>query len=240
MMNMMREHVPDFTRIHYIIDNGGLAPNVVPSIASVLYYFRNPKAEVVLETLNRAIEAAKGAAMGTGTTMDYEIMNGNYEKLKNTTLAKVMNRNLQTVGGIRLDEREKAFIAEMMRNSGLEVDFSNFEQVDKEIYDGFSGGSTDVGNVSQMAPIASLDYACNIKGSALHTWQLSSIGGTTVGTKALINVAKVFYLTALDLYNSPETLKAAWDEYYSYRGHDFKFVPLMGDRKPPLDYCVKK
>jgi len=240
MMNLMREHVLDYTRIHYIIDNGGQAPNVVPNTASVLYYIRHPKAEVVLETLNRAIEAAKGAAIGTGTTMDYEIMNGNYEKLKNNTLATVMNKNLQIVGGIKLDDREKAFITEMMRNSGLEPDYSNFEQVDKEIYDGFSGGSTDVGNVSQVSPIASLDYACNIKGGALHSWQLTSVGGTTIGTKALINVAKVFYLTALDLYNNPATLKAAWDEYYSYRGHDFKFVPLMGERKPPLDYCVKK
>lgn len=240
MMNMMREHLQDFTRIHYVIDNGGLAPNVVPATASVLYYIRHPKAEVVLETLERAVAAANGAAMGTGTTMTYEVMNGNYERLKNNTMANVMLKNLIKVGGLRFDDREKAFLEEIMRNSNLEPDLSNFENVVTEIYDGFSGASSDVGNVSQMGPIASMDYASLVKGVALHTWQLTAIGGTTIGTKILINVAKVFYLTALDIYTSPETVKAAWDEYYSYRGHDFKFVPLMGDRKPPLDYNVKK
>lgn len=240
MMNLMREHVQDFTRIHYIIDNGGLAPNVVPQTASVIYYIRHPKAENVLETLNRAVEAAKGAAMGTGTTMEYEIVNGNYERLKNNTMASVMLKNLKKVGGIRLDEREKVFVEEILRNSGLPVDISNYEKVSPEINDGFSGASSDVGNVSQLAPIASMETAISPKGVALHTWQLTSVDGTTIGTKTLITTAKVFYLTALDLFSSPETIKAAWEEYYSYRGHDFKFIPLMGDRKPPLDYNVKK
>jgi amidohydrolase len=237
MMNMMREHVPDFTRIHYIIDDGGQAPNVVPATASALYYIRAPKAATVLEVLSRAIDAAKGAALGTRTTMSYEIMNGNYESLKNDVLSGIMLGSLKKVGGVNLDEREKEFCAEIMENSGADVDLSNFESFDNDLCRDFDGGSSDVGNVSQMCPLASLNVASCVKNSGLHTWQLASIAGSTVGTKILLNVAKVFYLTALELYTNPAAVKAAKDEYYSVQGHDFQFVPLMGDRQPPFDYC---
>lgn len=237
MMNLMREHVPTDCRIHYIIDNGGQAPNVVPEHASCLYYIRHPKAEVVLEILERAKKAAEGAALGTGTKMSYEIMNGNYERLTNSVLSEIMLRSLITVGGVKLDEREKAFCNEVMRNSGLPENCSNFEKVTTTIYKGYSGGSSDVGNVSQMAPLANFAIATEPEKASLHTWQQTAIGGTTIGTKSLLTVAKTEYLAALELFTHPEYIKAAWDEYYTQRGHDFKFVPLMGDRKPPLDYC---
>ena len=240
MMNLMREHVPTDARIHYIIDNGGMAPNVVPAEASCLYYIRHPKAETVLQILERAKKAAEGAALGTGTTMSYEVMNGNYERLTNEVLSEVMLRSLKSVGGVRLDAREKAFCAEVMRNSDLSEDCSNFEIVRQEIHRGFSGGSSDVGNVSQIGPLVNFAIATGPAACSLHSWQQTAIGGTTVGTKSLITVAKVEYLAALELFTHPETVKAAWDEYYSKRGHDFKFVPLMGNRKPPLDYCKGK
>ena len=240
MMNMMREHVPMEARIHYIISNGGQAPNVVPATAQVVYYIRHPKAEVVLDIFHRALQAAEGAAMGTGTKMTYEIVNGNYEKLGNSVIAEVMNNSLQMVGGVVLDEREKAYCAEIMRNSGWEVDLSNFEEYDKVVENGFSGGSSDVGNVSQMAPLASMRICTCVKHAGLHSWQQCTIGGTTIGTKALINVGKIFYLSAIQLMQDPKTIQAAWDEYYAARGHEFKFVPLMGDREPPFDYCKGK
>ena len=240
MMNMMREHVPMEARIHYIISNGGQAPNVVPATAQVIYYIRHPKAEVVMDIFHRALQAAEGAAMGTGTKMTYEIVNGNYEKLGNSVIADVMNNSLQMVGGVMLDEREKAYCAEIMRNSGWEVDLSNFEAYNHVVRNGFSGGSSDVGNVSQMAPLASMTVCTCVKHAGLHSWQQCTIGGTTIGTKALINVGKIFYLSAIQLMQSPKTLEAAWEEYYAARGHDFKFVPLMGDREPPFDYCKGK
>lgn len=240
MMNMMREHIPTDARIHYIIDNGGMAPNVVPDEASCLYYIRHPRAEVVLEILERAKKAAEGAALGTGTGMSYEVMNGNYERLSNEVLSQVILSSLKASGGVVLDEREMAYCREVMRNSGLPEDCSNLERVVPEIDRGFSGGSSDVGNVSQMGPLAGFDVATGPAAISLHSWQQTAIGGTTVGTKALLTVARTEYLAALELYSHPEKVKAAWDEYYAQRGHDFKFVPLMGERKPPLDYCKGK
>ena len=238
MMNMMREHLPAGTIFHYVITHGGDAPNIVPEFAQVYYYFRHPSGTELLEIIPRAVKAAEGAALGTGTTMEYEIVNGNYERLINKTLASMMLDNLKKVGGLDLDDREKAFVREVLDNS-------NSEDKEKELQGllsvrqdfgpaGSSGGSSDVGNVSQVVPVARLRVATTTSG--IHTWQQTAIGGTTIGTKSILNVAKIFYLTAVELYTDPAKVKAVREEFVSAKGTDPKFVPLMGDREPPLDY----
>ena len=91
-----------------------------------------------------------------------------------------------------------------------------------------------MGNVSQVAPVARLRVATTTSG--IHTWQQTAIGGTTIGTKSVLNVARVFYLTAVELYMSPAKVKAIRDEFESVQGPAPQFVPLMGDRRPPLDF----
>lgn len=239
MMNMMREHVSPDSRIHYIISDGGKAPNVVPDRAQVIYYIRHQKMAEVFPILERAIKAAEGAAMGTGTTMEYEVINGSYERLKNRHLCQMVLDNLKKVGGVKLDERERAFMVEMRRNSGVEnpEDLSAMENVVPELIPPKKGGgSSDVGNVSQIVPTSSLSVA-TAPCSGIHTWQQTATGGSTVGTKSLMVTAKTFYLTALDLYTNPAAVQAAWDEYYSVQGRDFKYKSPVGNRKPPLDYC---
>lgn len=242
MMNMMREHVPADSRIHYIITDGGAAPNVVPEHAEVLYYFRHKNRKVVLDILDRALKAAEGAAMGTGTTMKYEIMNGNYELLTNRHLSQIMYDNMVTVGGLELDERETAFALELMKNSGVtdtESALRTIREVEPFGPDFVGGGSTDVGNVSWIVPTASIDVATFIPGcGGLHSWQATATGGTTIGTKGLLNTSRIYYLTAYDLFLHPELLKDIKDEFESKRESGFKFVPLMGERKPPLDYNI--
>ena len=238
MMNMMREHLPSGTLLHYVITHGGDAPNVVPEFAQVYYYFRHPKGTELLEIIPRAVKAAEGAAMGTGTTMEYEIVNGNYERLINVTLATLMLDNLKKVGGLDLDSREQAFIREILSNSDSQDREKGLERmltVRQEFGPaGSSGGSSDVGNVSQVVPVARLRVSTTTAG--IHTWQQTAIGGTTIGTKAILNVAKVFCLTAVDLFTDPAKVKAIRDEFESVQGPAPAFVPLMGDRKPPLDY----
>ena len=240
MMNMMREHLPSGTLLHYVITHGGDAPNVVPEFAQVYYYFRHPKGTELLEIIPRAVKAAEGAALGTGTTMEYEIVNGNYERLINVTLATLMLDNLKKVGGLDLDAREQAFIREILSNSDSQDREKGLERmltVRQEFGPaGSSGGSSDVGNVSQVVPVARLRVATTTAG--IHTWQQTAIGGTTIGTKAILNVAKVFYLTAVDLFTDPAKVKAIRDEFESVKGPAPVFVPLMGDRKPPLDYKI--
>lgn len=240
MMNMMREHVPDGTRIHYVITDGGKAPNVVPDRAEVLYYLRNRSRAVVQDLKERAIKAAEGAAMGTGTTVEFEAVSGNFERLYNESLAQVLQRNLETVGGVEYDARERAFAEDMLKASGI-TDMSVLEKPTMVLplgadYPTLKGVSSDVGNVTWVAPTASFRAATFVPAGLGHCWQFTSSGGTTIGTKGVMNVAKVMFFTAYDLYNSPETVAKVKAEFDERRGNDFVFVPLIGDRKPPLDY----
>lgn len=240
MMNMMREHVPDGTRIHYVITDGGKAPNVVPDRAEVLYYLRNRSRAVVQDLKERAIKAAEGAAMGTGTTVEFEAVSGNFERLYNESLAQVLQSNLEAVGGIEYDARERAFAEDMLKASGI-TDMSVLEKPTMVLplgadYPTLKGVSSDVGNVTWVAPTASFRAATFVPAGLGHCWQFTSSGGTTIGTKGVMNVAKVMFFTAYDLYNSPETVAKVKAEFDERRGNDFVFVPLIGDRKPPLDY----
>lgn len=240
MMNLMREHVPDGTRIHYAITDGGKAPNVVPERAQVLYYLRNKSRAVVQDLKERALKAAEGAALGTGTTMEFEAVSGNFERLYNETLAQLLQANLEAVGGVEYDEREKAFAEEMLKASGI-TDLAVLDKPQMVLplgadYPTLRGVSSDVGNVTWVAPTASFRAATFVPAGLGHCWQFTSSGGTTIGTKGIMNVAKVMFLTAYDLYTSPQKVAEIKEEFYSKRGENFIFEPLIGDRKPPLDY----
>ncbi|MFV0275576.1 MAG: amidohydrolase, partial [Parahaliea sp.] len=109
MVNMMREHLPQEARIHYVITSGGSAPNVVPDFAEVFYYVRHPQAGELKDIWTRVMAAAEGAAQGTGTRMEAEVIHGNHSMLPNEALAGALHRRLQQVGGVSYDTRERAF-----------------------------------------------------------------------------------------------------------------------------------
>ena len=113
MVNMMREHVPQESRIHYVITKGGLAPNVVPDDAEVYYYVRHPRMDVVDELFQRVVKIAEGAALGTETDMTYEVMHGNYSLMPNDTIQKIVHRNLEKLGGIKYSDDEKEYAEEI-------------------------------------------------------------------------------------------------------------------------------
>ena len=236
MMNMMREHVPQTSRIHYVITDGGQAPNVVPDRASVKYFFRSPSRDVVQDILSRALEAAEGAAMGTGTTMDYELVSGNYERLPNDAMADLVGRSLNQVGGIHLDEREMAFAHAMVAESGADAALiDKLAVVGPPAEEGYEAYvSSDVGNVTWAVPTGSFRYACFVPGGVGHSWQQVSSGGTTIGTKGAIGAAKVLYLSAVELMTDAKLLASVRTEFLERRGPDFVFEPMMGNRRPPF------
>ena len=114
MVNMLREHVPQETRIHYVITKGGLAPNVVPDFAEVFYYVRNPEVANVKTIFERVAKCAEGAAIGTETRMEYEVIHGIYNLLPNETLARVMHANLSKVGGVIYSDENTAFANQIL------------------------------------------------------------------------------------------------------------------------------
>lgn len=148
MTNLMREHIPQESRMHYVITKGGLAPNVIPEEAEVYYYIRHPDKDVVEELFLRVIKAAEGAAMGTETQMSYEVMHGNYSLMPNDTLQKIMHKNLEDRGGIKYTDAEVEY-AETIMKSFIDNDSEIGDQEKILNYRMTHGyGSTDVGDVS--------------------------------------------------------------------------------------------
>ena len=236
MINMMREHIPQESRIHYVITKGGLAPNVIPDLAEVYYYVRHPRREKVQEIFNWVVKAAEGAAMGTETSMTYEVMHGNYSKLPNDTLQKIMHKNLLARGGIKYSKQENEYAKTLyatMLSPGSKIG-------DREKITPFKSshtyGSTDVGDVSWVVPQAALRTATWVPGTAGHSWQGVAAGGTSIGLKGTKLATQVLADTAQDLFKNPEIIKSANKEYQQRVGANFKYYPLLGDRKPPLDY----
>ncbi|MDR3062399.1 MAG: amidohydrolase [Dysgonamonadaceae bacterium] len=243
MVNLLREHVPTSSRIHYVITNGGEAPNVVPDYAKVSYYIRNPKREVLKDLTNWIGQAAEGAAKGTQTTVKSEIISGFYELLNNRTLAQLVQKKLELVGGVIYDDRERAFAEEIVKSLNQNDSILKNAKIIRPLQEekpSLGGGSTDVGDVSWNVPTISFGTATFIPGSAGHSWQNVASGGSTIGTKGLINAAKVFSLTAIELYTNPGLVQEARSEFERKRGADFLYVPLLGDRVPALDYRRKK
>jgi aminobenzoyl-glutamate utilization protein B len=238
MVNLMREHVPDGTRIHYVITSGGGAPNVVPDFAEAYYYVRHKDAKVVLELWDRIQKAADGAALGTGTTVQTEVVNGVYALLPNETLARAIDANLRRVGGVMYTAEERAF-AEKIRPTltGGGKDPGEAAQV-KAFAQSDAGGSTDVGDVSWVVPNSGFSTATWVPGTPAHSWQAVAAGGMSIGHKGMVNAAKTIAMTLYDLLTTPTLVAGARAEFERKRGASFVYRPLIGERKPPLDYRV--
>ncbi|MDX1395140.1 MAG: amidohydrolase [Gemmatimonadota bacterium] len=238
MVNLMREHVPQETRIHYVITGGGFAPNVVPDFAEVYYYVRHPDAATVLELFERVANAAEGAALGTGTEVEYEVIHGLYDLVPNVALGEVMDANLRAVGGVEYSPAELAFATEIQQTfeGGPSLPLGSEREVEEFMIEPAGGGSTDVGDVSWVVPTAGLSTATWVPGTSAHSWQAVAAGGMSIGHKGMLVAAKTLALTAADLFTSPEVIAAAWDELRERRGPNFEYVSLLGDRPPALDY----
>jgi aminobenzoyl-glutamate utilization protein B len=237
MVNMMREHIPSDARIHYVITNGGKAPNVVPDFAEVYYYVRHGNRKTVMEIFDRITKAAEGAALGTGTKMDFELIGGTHELLPNLTIQKLMYDNLVTVGGVNYTEEDKVFAAKISENLGIKnesVAKANAILPYKTESEPF--GSTDVGDVSFTVPTAGMSSATWVPGTPAHSWQAVASGGTAIGNKGMMVAAKTLTLTAIDLFLNPAVISKAKEELILKRGEDFKYIPLLGERAPALDY----
>ncbi|MEM7513542.1 MAG: amidohydrolase [Bacteroidota bacterium] len=239
MVNLLREHVTMESRIHYVITEGGSAPNVIPDFAEVFYYVRHPEMKLAASNFERVVKCAEAAALGTGTRMEYEVIHGIYNVLPNVTLSKIMHDKLTQVGGVEYTEEETEFAKEIvnsfpyaeMVNLGDAAKVAPFQVILKG-----RGGSTDVGDVSWVVPTAGLRAATWVPGTSAHSWQAIAAGGMSIGQKGMTVAAKTMTLTAMQLMQSPETLQQAREELLKRRGTDFAYKPLLGDRKPALDY----
>ena len=239
-VDMMREHIKPHNRLHYVIHNGGEAPNVVPDYARAEFYARSPNTKELRQIVEWYDSAAVGAAKATQTTVEKRFIGGQYEYFINGTIARQLQKNLEYVGGVKWNERERAFAEALNKVNGNPDSLLNtVERVKplgeiKRQSDG--GGSTDVADISWNVPTAGFGTVTTVPGNPGHSWQNAATVGTTIGTKGLINAAKVIALTGIDFFASPKLVKEAQEEFKRERPADFKYEHLGGDVPPALDY----
>jgi len=201
-VNDMREHVHPTARIHYIIVNGGLAPNIVPEKASVKLTFREENRAAVEAGVAWIKDIAQGAALMTQTkalAVDYY---GMYDLLSNTPLAERMQKYYEAVGVPAFTAEEQAFAKELQKVSGV-AQTGMTDKVEPMPNEPTTGGSTDVGDVSWLTPTMGILIPAEPQGISVHTWMATASHGTGIGTKAAITASKVLALTGADLLTDP-------------------------------------
>ncbi|MDN3657400.1 hypothetical protein QWZ08_17240 [Ferruginibacter paludis] len=183
----------------------------------------------------RVTRAARGAAMGTETKMEYEVIDGTHDLLINKTLAADMQTNLEKIGGITYTPDEIVFAQKLQSTFLGKIPSLDSAAIVTPLHTDKSQGSTDVGDVSYIVPTVGLSTATWVPGTAAHSWQAVACGGKDMGTRGMIAAAKTLAFTAIDLYLNPALIKKATDEFNTLKG-DYKYKPLLGDRKPALNY----
>jgi aminobenzoyl-glutamate utilization protein B len=234
MVNLLREHIPADARLHYVITNGGKAPNVVPDFAEVYYVARHTDVRVLDDVWTRVLKAADGAALGTGTRVEHEVISAVYNLLPNEPLARLALGHLQKVGGVRYSAEEQAF-AERVRATLADAEPLGSQEGVAPLRTTPGGASTDLGDVSWNVPTTEIETATWVPGTPAHSWQAVASGGTGIGTKGMMVAAKALALTGADLFTDPRHLQAARADF-ARRREGIPYRSRLGDRPPALDY----
>ena len=217
-VNYMREHIIEEARIHYVITDGGGAPNVVPDVAEVWYFVRAPKTEDQQPILEWVRQIARAAAQMTKTRVEENLLTTCREVLLNEPLAELLQENFEEVGPPRFDETEWEFARELAKNFDepdtvlLDTTLQELEIVPPEEWE-WGGGSTDDGDVSWNVPYGRIRTTCAVKGASGHSWQLVACSGSPIGFKGMVTASKVLAGAGLDLLTKPEWIKRAKEDF---------------------------
>jgi aminobenzoyl-glutamate utilization protein B len=235
--NYMREHLREDARVHYVITNGGGAPNVVPAKATVWYYVRANQHADVERNFAWLKDIAEGAAKMTRTTVSVQIDTDCHEIIPNDPLAALILKNLERVGPPKFTPEEHTFARRLQesvtREFGTVFKLALDEEVHRTAKVGGGSGSTDVGDISWHVPTGGLRTACFAADAPGHSWQNVAAIGSTIGEKGTSYAAKVLACTALDLLEEPKALTAAKLEF-AKRMEGRKYVTLIppGQKAP--------
>lgn len=235
--NYFREHLNLGHRLHYVILAGGEAPNVVPDKASVWYYIRNSD-ERVEEMFQKIVNCAKAAALATETELaEVRVVSAVHQRHANKALAELFQRNIELVGMPEWSEEEEAFARALQKELGVEE-----KGMPKEVNRlreprgaEIGGGSSDVGDVSLVAPLATIRFPGQVPGAIGHHWSSVACNYGSTAWKGLNAGAKAMAASAIDLLTKPQELKKIRDEFEAYsKSHPYRsFLPP--DAQPPLD-----
>lgn len=250
--NYLREHIPEKARIHYSITNGGGAPNIVPAKASVWYYIRAPKREIVDEIYARLQKIAKGAALMTDTDVEVRFFAGCYDNLPNETIGGVIEKNLKAIKTPCFSPEDRELAAALAKTTSTEekiktlaIHYASAELTADILHEGLTvlqdkgqyvSGSIDTGDVSYKVPFAMFRAATWPVGIASHTWQATAASGSGMAFKGMLYAAKVLAGTVYDLLTDQNgTIEKAKAEFRKAVGTQTYKSPLPDDLRSPIN-----
>jgi aminobenzoyl-glutamate utilization protein B len=238
-VELLREHVPQETRIHYIITHGGSAPNIVPAFAEVSLVARHPDADVLNGIWERVMKCAMAGAMASETRMEFEQGTNYANRLPNDVLADVLSRAMQKAGGYQFTAEEQKFAQELQKSLGEARKRPGPETVTTDKSEPSGVASSDAGDVSWNVPSGALNAATFVPGVSAHTWQAAACAGTTIGRKGMLVAARTLSLGAIELFENPNEVKAAQDAFEKRLAGRKWTTRVTPDSKPRLDYATK-
>jgi aminobenzoyl-glutamate utilization protein B len=236
--NMRREHLRPEQRSHYVITDGGDQPNVVPSTASVWYYYRELDFDHIRQNFETGNKIAEAAAMMTDTTVKRRVLGSAAPRHFNRPIAEAMQANIDRVGLPKWTEDEQTFAKAVQKlvNAPEEGLATKLRGLRAPADPPVSGGSDDIGDVSWTVPTVVLNYPSNIPGLPGHNWANAISMATPIAHKGVVAGAQVMAATALDLLTKPQLLAQAKTYFTTVQTKDQKYLPMLtAADKPKLE-----
>lgn len=237
-----REHLDPLQRSHSIITNGGDQPNVVPSKASIWYYFRQITYPQIMDLYAKANRIADGAAMMTGTTVKRKILGTAWPRHFNKPMAEAAYNNILKVGLPTWSKEDQDLAKALQENVNTDVNglAVKLDSLESPLGYPVSGGSDDIGDISWKLPTITLTYPSNIPGLQGHHWSEAVAMATPIAHKGVISGAKVEALTLIDLLTNTNLARQASDYFKNVQTKDIKYVPMVGKDDKPAIYLNKE
>jgi aminobenzoyl-glutamate utilization protein B len=240
--NYRREHLRTQHRSHYVITNGGEQPNVVPSEASVWYYFRELDYKRIQELYELGNKMADAAAMMTDTTVNRRLVGSAWPNHFNKVVAETAQKNIEAVGMPTWTEADLALARALQKEIGAREEGLKSKVTPLEApREPRGGGSDDVGDISWNAPMIYLRYPANIPNLPGHNWANAVAMATPIAHKGSTAGAKVMAMTALDFLLTPELVKQAWDYFRDLQTREMRYTPFIaGSDQPAVELNKEK
>ena len=234
-----REHLDPLHRSHSVINYGGDQPNVVPSKASIWYYFRHVTYPKIMEVYGRANKMAEGAALMTNTTVSKKVLGSAWPRHFNQVIAEEMYDNILEVGLPEWtpDDKKLAFALQQEVNSprqeGLATELAD---LGLPVKNPVSGGSDDIGDISWKLPTVTLRFPSNIPGLQGHHWSNAVAMATPIAHKGVVSGAQVVGMTMLDFIMQPQLVEDAWTYFREEQGMEQEYIPMVTADDVPATY----
>lgn len=253
--NYRREHLELTQRSHYVISDGGDQPNVVPSKASVWYYFRERSYPKIRKLFETGLAIAEGAAKMTDTKVSYEILGSAWPGHFNKPIAEAMYQNIKKVGlpiwsaedqllakatQKELQSRKTEGLAVKLDSLGLPANTAPTVMMGGQNFVPLTGGSDDIADIAWSVPTIVLRYPSNIPDLPGHHWSNAISMATPIAHKGIVAGAKAEAMTLLDLLTKPELIKQAKDYYVNEQTKEQKYTPLISPKEFPAVYLNQK